>query len=406
MLQLTDSGVALGITVALQFTPMLLAGAWSGVVADRVDKRRLLLGDAGRRRRRSRSILGVITATGVVTLWMIYVLAALLGVVTALDNPSRRAFVVEMVGTEHVTNAVSLSSALFTAARVVGPAIAGLLIAERRRLVVLLRSTRSRTSPSIGAFVMMRARGVLRDRSRAEAQGPVPRGSALRVVDTRVADHAADDAVDRHLRVQLPGRVPPVGQNGPSTATPEPSPTLFALMSIGSVIGALVAAAATHATRRFLVGSALRLRRVHAPGRRPRRHSDSSYVVLVPMGATGIAFIAMANGVLQTECEPAMRGRVMALFSVAFLGSTPIGGPIVGWVSQVLGPRAGLALGGIASVAAAVAAVALFRRSPSQAPARTPTVAVASSGSCSGGRQPVRTGSGSRTAPSQSSAIA
>ena len=105
------------------------------------------------------------------------------------------------------------------------------------------------------------------------------------------------------------------------------------------------------------------------------------YLVLVPMGAAGVGFIAMANGVLQTECDPAMRGRVMALFSVAFLGSTPIGGPIVGWVSQVLGPRAGLALGGIASVVAATAAVALWR-------------------------QPVRTGAASRTAPSQSSAIA
>ncbi|HMG25962.1 MAG TPA: MFS transporter, partial [Acidimicrobiia bacterium] len=128
VLQLTGSGVALGVLVALQFTPVLVAGAWGGVVADRVDKRRLLVGTqvaAGA----LALILGAVTALGVVQLWMIYVLALGLGAVNAIDNPARRAFVVEMVGAEHVSNAVSLSSAMFMAARVIGPAIAGLVIA-------------------------------------------------------------------------------------------------------------------------------------------------------------------------------------------------------------------------------------------------------------------------------------
>lgn len=154
VLQLTDSGVALGITVALQFTPMLLGGAWSGVLADRVDKRRLLIGTqvaAGS----LALVLGTITALGIVQLWMIYVLAALLGVVTALDNPARRAFVVEMVGTEHITNAVSLSSALFTAARVIGPAIAGLLIAGAGISWCFFANALSYVA-AIAAFLMMR----------------------------------------------------------------------------------------------------------------------------------------------------------------------------------------------------------------------------------------------------------
>ena len=128
VLQLTGSGVALGVLVALQFTPVLLAGAWGGVVADRVDKRRLLVGTqvaAGS----LALVLGAVTALGVVQLWMIYVLALGLGAVNAIDNPARRSFVVEMVGDEHVSNAVSLSSAMFMAARVIGPAIAGLVIA-------------------------------------------------------------------------------------------------------------------------------------------------------------------------------------------------------------------------------------------------------------------------------------
>jgi MFS family permease len=136
---------------------------------------------------------------------------------------------------------------------------------------------------------------------------------------------------------------------------------LYAFMSIGSVIGALVSAHEAQATRRFVLGAALAfgaalVLAAFAPT------LGLELLVLVPVGAAGIAFTAMSNGVLQTECAPEMRGRVAALFTVAFLGSTPIGGPIIGWVSQQLGPRAGLWVGGVATLAVTVAAIAGIRR--------------------------------------------
>jgi len=136
---------------------------------------------------------------------------------------------------------------------------------------------------------------------------------------------------------------------------------MYALMSVGSVVGALVTAHEARATRRFLLGSALVFGVVLVfAAAAPTLAVEM--VVLVAVGAAGIGFTAMANGVLQTECAPEMRGRVMALFSVAFLGSTPIGGPIVGWVSEQLGPRAGLWLGGLATLAVTAAVISSIRR--------------------------------------------
>jgi MFS family permease len=357
VLQLTGSGVALGITVALQFAPMLVAGAWSGVVADRVDKRRLLLGTQAAAGALA-LVLGAITAFGVVELWMIYALAAMLGVVTALDNPARRAFVVEMVGTGYVTNAVSLSSALFTAARVVGPAIGGLVIAGAGVSWCFFLNALSYVA-AIAAFLLMR-------REEFHAVEPVPRRKGQLREGLRYAWSSPDLRITL-LMTAIIGTLAfnfqvvfPLLAEETFAGDAATFGTLYALMSIGSVIGALVTAHETRASRRFLVGSAtaygvFMLLAAVAPT------LGVELVVLVPMGAAGVGFIAMANGVLQTETAPAMRGRVMALFSVAFLGSTPIGGPIVGWVSQVLGPRAGLVLGGVASLAAAGAAVWSFR---------------------------------------------
>jgi len=358
VLQITGSGVALGVTVALQFTPVLLVGAWGGLVADRVDKRRLLVGTQAAAGVLA-LVLGSVTALGVVQLWMIYVLALGLGAVNALDNPARRAFVVEMVGAEHVSNAVSLSSAMFMAARVIGPAIAGLVIAGFGVSWCFFANGVS-YSAAVIAFLAMREneffsvepiprrKGQLREGLRYAWSTP-----ALRLV---LVLTAVIGTLAFNFQVVLPLLAKQTFSGGADTLG-----VLYASMSIGSVIGALVSAHEARATRRFVLGAALAFGAALV-GAALAPTFALELLVLVPVGAAGIAFTAMANGVLQTETAPEMRGRVAALFTVAFLGSTPIGGPTIGWVSEQLGPRAGLWVGGIATLAVTVAAVAAIRR--------------------------------------------
>ena len=359
VLRLTGSGTALGITTALQFAPMLLAGAWGGVVADRVDKRRLLITTqmlAGA----LAVIMGALIASDAVELWMIYALALALGCVNALDNPARRAFVIEMVGPEYLSNAVSLSSALFTAARVVGPAIAGILIGTVGTSWCFFVNALS-YGAAVAAFAAMRRGELLTSEPVPRTKGQLRAGlryawstPELRtplVMTAVIGTLAFNSQVVLALlaRETFGGGAATYGQ-------------LYAVLSVGAVTGALVTAHRRAASRRFLLAAAgaygfLLCLAALAPT------LPLELLVLVPTGAAGVAFVAMANGLLQAHTIPAMRGRVMALFSVAFLGTTPIGGPIVGYVSETLGPRAGLALGGLAALLTAGIAMGVRRRS-------------------------------------------
>ena len=359
VLRLTGSGTALGITTALQFAPMLLAGAWGGVVADRVDKRRLLITTqmlAGA----LAVIMGALIASDAVELWMIYTLALALGCVNALDNPARRAFVIEMVGPEYLSNAVSLSSALFTAARVVGPAIAGILIGTVGTSWCFFVNALS-YGAAVAAFAAMRRGELLTSEPVPRTKGQLRAGlryawstPELRtplVMTAVIGTLAFNSQVVLALlaRETFGGGAATYGQ-------------LYAVLSVGAVTGALVTAHRRAASRRFLLAAAgaygfLLCLAALAPT------LPLELLVLVPTGAAGVAFVAMANGLLQAHTIPAMRGRVMALFSVAFLGTTPIGGPIVGYVSETLGPRAGLALGGLAALLTAGIAMGVRRRS-------------------------------------------
>jgi MFS family permease len=356
--QLTGSGVALGVTTALQFTPMLLAGAWGGVLADRVEKRRLLIGTQAASGLLA-LVLGAVTAFGVVELWMIYALALALGAVNAIDNPARRAFVAEMVGTEHLSNAVSLSSAMFTSARVVGPAVAGLVIATAGVSWCFFANGLSYVA-AVAAFALMR-------RDEFFAVSPVPKRKgqlreglryawSIPAIRLPLVLTAVIGTLAWNFQVVLPLLAKDTFGGDAGTFG-----TMYALMSVGSVIGALVTAHQARATQRFLLGAALALGVVLVLAAIAPTLAIEM-LVLVLVGGAGIGFTAMANGVLQTETAPEMRGRVMALFSVAFLGSTPIGGPIVGWVSEQLGPRAGFWLGGIATLAVTTAAIFAVRR--------------------------------------------
>ncbi|HEX3623162.1 MAG TPA: MFS transporter [Acidimicrobiales bacterium] len=353
VLNLTGSGVALGVTVALQFLPMLLFGMWGGLLADRLDKRRLLIATQA-----AGGVLAImlwaLVVAGTVELWMIYVLAFLLGMVTMVDMPTRQAFVIEMVGPDEVPNAVGLNSAMFNMGRILGPAAAGVVIASFGIAPAFLANGISFLAV-IGGLLAMRVDELfLRERA-PRATGEVRAG--LRYV----WGHAG-------LRSTL-FLVAVLGTFGFNFVVVLPLLARYdfgggaglysvftSLMAGGSLIGALVAASRARPTRRVLVGSAaafgaLTLGAAVAPS------VVTVGVLLFGMGAAVMLFLATANTTLQLSSEPAMRGRVMALYGLVFLGSTPVGGPLLGWISEDWGARCGLALGGGLSLAAALAAM-------------------------------------------------
>lgn len=352
------AGFALGLMMALQFLPLLLFGVWGGLVADRLDKRRTLIWT-----QTAAAVLAValwlIVLTGVTQLWMIYVLAFLLGVVTVFDNPARQAFVIEMVGTDDVANAVGLNSAVFNGARLVGPAIAGIsihaigispsfLLNAISFIPVVAALTAMRTHELVRHTPLPRSKGQVREGLRYVWRTPVLRSTLLLV--TVVATFGFNFIIVLPLmaRYEFHGDAGLYG-------------LLFALMAGGSLIGALFAAARARPSRSLLIGSAaafsaLAMLVALAP------NALWAGVGLVPMGAASMAFIATANSTLQLTSRHEMRGRVMALYALVFLGSTPIGGPLIGWISQRWGPRAGLFLGGALSLVAVSAAAWSVRR--------------------------------------------
>ena len=353
-----SAGFALGLMMALQFLPMLLFGVWGGLVADRLDKRRTLIWTQS-----AAAVLAValwlIVLTGITELWMIYVLAFLLGIVTVFDNPARQAFVIEMVGTDDVANAVGLNSAVFNGARLVGPAIAGVLIHAIGISPSFLLNALS-FIPVVAALAAMRTRELVRHTPLTKSKGQVREGlryvwrtPVLRstlVLVTAVATFGFNFIIVLPLlaRYEFHGDAGLYG-------------LLFALMAGGSLVGALVAAARARPSRPLLVGSAVGFS-VFAMLVAVAPNVFWAGVGLVPMGAFSMAFIATANSTLQLTSRHEMRGRVMALYALVFLGSTPIGGPLIGWISQQWGPRSGLFIGGALSLVAAAAAAVSLRR--------------------------------------------
>jgi MFS family permease len=358
VLQLTDDGVALGFATAAQFLPVLVLGAWAGVVADRVDRHRFLLV--------TQSAFAVVAAGFTVltfadaaTLPLIYLLSGLFGIVTALDNPARRALVVEMVGERDVPNAVGLNSALMTASRVIGPAVAGVLITTVGArwcflvnaltygavLVALARIDRAqlRTPPRV-----LRASGQLREGFRYVWSTPELR---LPLVLLTVIGTLAFE-----FQVTLPLLAERTFGGGAGTFT-----MLYSAMSAGSVLGALVVARRTDADTLFLARSAVSL--AVAMGLLAVAPNEwFALAAVVPVGLASIFLISGSNAVIQLRADPSMRGRALALTAVVFLGSTPIGGPIAGAVSEHLGARSGIAMGALASGAAAAWTFRALRR--------------------------------------------
>lgn len=349
VLHLSGSGVDLGTVVGLQFLPMLLFGPVGGLVADRVNKRRLLFltqSSAGA----LAVILGILTVTHTVQLWQVYVLATLLGVVNVFDNPTRQSFVMEMVGREDLPNAVSLNTVVMNASRVIGPAIgAGVIVVFGLGDCFFINAL-SYVAVLIG-LAMMRARELFPTEPVAPAKGQIREGlryvwrtPALR--NTLLAVTVIGIfAYNFTVTLALLAKVTFHGGAGSYSV-------LTACMGVGAVAGGLLSAHRSRPTPRLLQLVALSFG-VLLAGVALAPTFLAACVIIVFMGAASIGFIATANASLQLNSEPGMRGRVMSLYAVAFLGTTPIGSPLVGAIAEWTDPRGALLVGAVATVAAA-----------------------------------------------------
>jgi MFS family permease len=367
VLQLTGSATALGAVTALQTLPTLLLGPYGGVIADRIDKRRLLI--------LTKCLmglcalaLGLLVVTGSVQLWHVYVMAVLLGLANCFESPARQAFVLEMVGTEHLRNAVSLNSVLVNGARAVGPAVAGIVIAVGGLGICYLVN-----AVSFIAVVAMLAR---MDVSKLHPSPPTKRAPGQLREGFRYVRSEPGLGVPL-LMMGLVGCltyefqvVLPIVATDTFAGDSRTYGFLTAAMGAGAVIGGLVVAARGRTGMRTLVMLSVAFGVTMAlAALAPTFAVALGAMVLV--GVTSVAFMSTGNSTLQLAAAPHMRGRVMALWTVAFLGSTPIGGPIAGYVSQQLGGRAGLALGAVACfVAAGMGLLVVRRHSATPAPVK------------------------------------
>ena len=357
------AGVDLGLVVALQFLPMLLFGTYGGLIADRVDKRRLLYvtqGTAGL----LALVLGLLTATGSVVLWEVYLLALGLGFVNMFDNPARQTFVIEMVGKEDLPNAVSLNSVLMNGARVVGPAIGGVLIATVGLATCFLVNAASYVAVIVGLSLMNgralhrtgtveRAKGQLRAGLRYVWRTPGIRDPLILVAVVGTLAYNFQVLLALFAKYTFGA-----GAGGYSALT--------ACMGAGAVVGGLIVASRNRPNIHRLTGIGMIFGcLICALAVSPTLLV--ALVVVVPMGAFSIAFIATANATLQLRADPSMRGRVMALYAIAFLGTTPIGAPLVGWIATQTNPRVAFLVGGVSTVVAAGVTLLRHRREHARA---------------------------------------
>ncbi|MGB3412781.1 MAG: MFS transporter [Microthrixaceae bacterium] len=348
VLKLTDSGTALGFLAAAQFAPILVLGAWAGVIADRSDKRKLLITTQALAMLQSFA-LAFIAFSDNPPVVGIFVIAFFGGLVTAFDNPSRRSFVVEMVPIEKVNNAVSLNSALMTGSRVVGPAVAGLLVATVGFGWTFIFDAVSYVAV-IGGLVMMRPSELRPAPQLAKAKGQIREGlryaRSVPELWVPLVMMVLVGTFAFNFSVVFPVFVTKSLGGSDATFT-----LLFSWLSFGSLIGALAVARRSTSSVRLVALAALAfgvtmVMMAGAP------IEALAFVVAPLLGAASIAFMTSSTAIVQTASDPSMRGRVLALQSMVFLGSTPIGGPIVGFITEHFGSRYALLVGATACVAA------------------------------------------------------
>lgn len=358
VLKLTGSGVALGVQAGLNFTPILFLGAWGGLLADRKDKRLLLIGTQS-----AFAVLALVlwglAATDVVKLWMVYALSFAQGLVNVVDMPARQSFYAEMVGQENLTNAVSLNSAVMTGTRIIGPALAAVLIATVGISPAFLLNGLSYLAV-IGGLVAMRPEELHRTSVPRPRRGQLREGLAYVRRTPELLLPLAWMAViftfSFNFSVLFPLLATRTFHGNEGTFG-----SLLAVMGVGSLAGALAMARQKRPNPRRLAYAAVGFGLVMvlaalAPSYR------WELAALVPFGLVSMVFMITGNSTLQLTARPEMRGRVMALYGIVFLGGTPIGAFVVGWVAQHFGPRMGLGLGAVAAIATGLAGVFTLAR--------------------------------------------
>jgi MFS family permease len=346
VLSITDNAAALGVVTTAQFLPVLLIGPYAGVLGDRIDKRKLLVIT------QTGSLvpaiaLGVLTATGNAQLWMVLVLALLLGVCGAFDGPARQTFVLEMVGPDKLTNAISLNNTIVNVGRLFGPAVAGVMIAVWGIPVCFFANAASYVV-SISVLLMIRrselrpmprvprAKGQLREGLRTVWADPVLRIPLVMMLV--IGTFTYEFVVTLPL---LAKEAFEVGSGGYGL--------MQSAMSIGAISGGLYVASRVRPTHKWLIGSAAFLGATMcalalSPG------YGVALVVLIGLGVGSIMFSTLVNAALQLGSAPEMRSRVMALFAVAWIGTTPIGGLLMGWVAEVTDVRVAVGIGGVVAL--------------------------------------------------------
>ncbi|WP_149548659.1 MFS transporter [Streptomyces marokkonensis] len=358
VLTLTGSSAAVGITTALQFLPMLLFGLYGGVLVDRLRKRPTLFVTQSAMALTA-IVLAVLTLTGRVEVWHIYVAAFALGLATVVDNPARQAFVSELVGPGQLQNAVSLNSANFQSARLVGPAVAGLLITGVGTGWAFLLNGLSFVAPLAG-LMMMRPRELHAVERAPRGKGQLREG--LRYVAGRpelvwpIVLVGFIGTFAFNFPVYLSAFADDVFHGGAGVYS-----MFNTLMAVGSVSGALLAARRGTARLRLLIVAALAFGALEIlAAASPQLWMFA--LIMVPLGLFSMTVNVTTNTSLQMATDPAVRGRVMALYMMVFLGGSPVGAPIVGWITDTYGARVGFAAGGaVAVVAATVIGLILAR---------------------------------------------
>jgi len=355
---ITKSPTQIGVVTAVQFLPTLLGSVHGGLIADRFDKRNVLVVTQTALALQAVALAAVVFA-GVATLPVLYVLAFTQGMATTIDNPTRQAFVSEMVGPEDLTNAVGLNSAMFNTARILGPAVGGVLIDAIgvgtcfalnavSFLAVIGGLTMMRSSDLFAAPRARRGKGQLREGLRYSWEEPT-----LRMV---LAMIALIGTLAMNFTVILPVVAKQVFHGNAGTYG-----IMSSMLGFGALLGALVAASRSKPTT-LLLGTAAAAFGLTMLGDAVAPTLVLEMVALVATGAASITFMATANATVQLTARPEMRGRVMSLYMLLFLGSTPIGGPIVGWIGERYGARWSLAVGAVSCLVAAAGTIPVLTR--------------------------------------------
>lgn len=358
ILQLTGSGTALGFLIALQFLPLLLFGSFGGVIADRFSKRKIfLIGQV---------IMAIIALLhtgfvmfGFTQVWIIYILALMMGFVTAVENPTKQTFIFEMVGKEHIKNAISLNSVMVNLARVIGPAMTAVIVPTAGLAACFLLNALSYLAV-IFVLLKINTKELQTGMKLTKMKGQLSKGLQYVSGTPPLRNILIMMVILGTFTYEFPVILPLLAEftfNNPSTGYAY----LMTAMGLGAVLGGLYSANRKKMSLKSLIQIAL-LFGVFMLITAITPNLFLASVSMVVVGFLSINFNTSTNAMLQIKSDPEMRGRVMSLWSIAFLGTTPIGGPIIGWIGETFGARWGLAAGGFAAIFAAALVYFLIKR--------------------------------------------